>query len=311
MGSRVDIKLGFSCNNYCSFCVQGKKRDDFKDKSTEEIKEIINKSKEKHSKVVFTGGEVTIREDLPEIIAYAKSAGFKDIQIQTNGRRFAYIDYCKKIIMSGANQFGLALHGPTSKIHDDLTKVEGSFLQTTQGIKNLVALGQDVGTNSVVTKQNYKYLPELAELLVNLGVKQFQFAFIHINRIIKEDEDKIKKIVPRKSELAPYIKKGLQKGIDAGLIVMTEAIPLCFMEGYENCVAECGKIPDGDVYDADFIVNDYQNYRRYQGKKKDKKCEKCKYFNVCEGPWKEYPEIFGWDEFTPVPFKKSKNYKVK
>ncbi len=35
-------------------------------------------------------------------------------------------------------------------------------------------------TNSVVTKSNYRELPKLASLLVKLGVKQFQFAFIHI-----------------------------------------------------------------------------------------------------------------------------------
>ena len=25
---------------------------------------------------------------------------------------------------------------------------------------------------------------------------------------------------------------------------------------------------------------------------------------VCDGPWKEYTDIFGWDEFKPVPGKK-------
>ena len=34
MSKRVDVKVGFSCNNYCKFCVQGDKRDRFEDKST-------------------------------------------------------------------------------------------------------------------------------------------------------------------------------------------------------------------------------------------------------------------------------------
>jgi MoaA/NifB/PqqE/SkfB family radical SAM enzyme len=34
--------------------------------------------------------------------------------------------------------------------------------------------------NSVVTKDNYKEIPELAALLIKLKVTQFQFAFVHI-----------------------------------------------------------------------------------------------------------------------------------
>jgi len=300
MGSRVDVKLGFTCNNYCSFCAQGKKRDRFEDKSTEEIKDIIKKSREKHDSIVFTGGEPTLRNDLPQLVSYAKGLGFREIQIQTNGRRFAYIDYCKEMIASGVNQFALALHGSSSDVHDGLTKAKGSFLQTLQGIKNLASLNQYVGANCVITKPGYRGFPELADILIKAGARQYQFAFIHINADIKEDSAEIERLVPRKSEVMPYIKKGLQKGIDAGKNVMTEAIPLCFMKGYESYVAECGKIPDGDVYDADFTIDNYQNHRKNEGKKKGEKCKECKYFKICEGPWKEYPDIFGWEEFIPV-----------
>ena len=31
---RIDVKVGFQCNNRCRFCVQGDKRDECDDKST-------------------------------------------------------------------------------------------------------------------------------------------------------------------------------------------------------------------------------------------------------------------------------------
>jgi len=297
---RVDIKANFSCNNKCVFCVQGNKRYKYEDKSTERVKEILKEAKKKHDMVVFTGGEVTIRNDLPELVSYARDLGFKKIQLQTNGRRFAYKSFCKTMIKSGANEFGLALHGPTAEVHDGLTGAEGSFDQTTAGMKNLTSMAQWVSVNCVITKPGYKHFPELADLLIKLGVNQYQFAFIHINEIIKNDPELIEEVVPKKSEVMPCIKKGLQKGIDAGVHVMTEAIPFCFMEGYESYIAEYDKIPGGDVYDADFSIEDYENYRKTQGKIKAEKCKKCKYYKICEGPWKEYPEIFGWDEFKPV-----------
>jgi len=297
---RIDIKVGFQCNNHCIFCVQGNKREKYADKTTEEIKKILKESKGRAEGVVFTGGEPTFRhKELLIWVKYAKELGYKPIQIQTNARMFSYLDYCKAMIKAGATEFSPALHASTAKIHDYLTRSPGSWRQTTQGIKNLRSLGQYILTNSVITKLNYKDLPNLAKLFVKLKVDQFQFAFIHINQIILNDKNLINEIVPKKSEVIPYVKKGLQIGVDAGVKVMTEAIPYCFMQGYEKYIAE-RMIPEADVFDANFQIKDYSKYRKTQGKTLGPNCNKCKYFKICEGPWKEYPEIFGWEEFKPV-----------
>lgn len=297
---RIDIKVGFQCSNRCLFCIQGDKRFKYPDKTTEEIKTILKKSKPSAEGVVFTGGEPTFRpKKLLEWVEYARELGYKVIQIQSNGRMFSYIDYCRALIKAGATEFSPALHGSNAKIHDKLTRASGSFDQTTLGIKNLKTLGQNVLTNTVVNKINYKDLPNLAKLFVSLGVDQFQFAFMHINQIILNDPKLIEEIVPRHSEVEPYIKKGLDIGIKAGISVMTEAIPYCFMKGYEKYIAE-NVIPEADVFDAELEVENYSNYRKNEGKSRGPNCVKCKYYKVCEGPWREYPQIFGWNEFKPV-----------
>jgi MoaA/NifB/PqqE/SkfB family radical SAM enzyme len=294
---RVDIKVGFYCNNHCAFCVQGRKREFLPAKSKKEIEKSLKEAydKGKHE-VVFTGGEPTLHPNFLELVKIAKEIGFQEIQIQSNGRMFAYPDFCQKTIMAGATLFSPALHGADPEMHDFLTEIPGSFSQTSQGIRNLKALGQYVMTNSVITKKNYKQIPELAQLLVNLGVDQFQFAFVHILGSAQENK---RWLVPRKSEIAPYVKRGLDIGIRAGKKVTTEAIPYCFLEGYEEYVAE-RIIPKTRIYDANFVVEEYGDYRRDCGKIRSNKCNECKYVKVCEGPWKEYPELFGWDEFDPV-----------
>ncbi|MBU1137296.1 radical SAM protein, partial [Patescibacteria group bacterium] len=249
-----------------------------------------------HDEVVFTGGEPTLHPDFLDLVKYAKKTGFKEIQIQTNGRMFAYEDFCLKTIAAGATQFSPAVHGPNAKIHDFLTTTKGSFNQTTQGIKNLKKLNQYVLTNTVITSKNAQHLPRIAQLLVDLGVDQFQFAFIHISGTAKKNKDWI---VPKKSEIMKYVKRGLDLGLKAKKRVMTEAIPYCLMEGYEEYIAE-RIIPPSVVYDAGFVVKNYGQYRKNKGKAKGPDCQKCKYFKICEGPWKEYPEIYGWDEFKPI-----------
>jgi MoaA/NifB/PqqE/SkfB family radical SAM enzyme len=293
---RIDLKIGFSCNNNCLFCVQGHKKI-FGNRKTSELKDHISQSaSEGYKAIVFTGGEPTIHADIIELVKYARKVGFTLIQIQSNGRRFAYMDFCKKIIEAGANQFAPSVHGPTPEIHDHLTHATGAFAQAILGIKNLKTLKQDVITNTVITKLNYRYLPDIAELLVYLRVDQFQLAFVHM---LGNAEENLDSIVPKKSVVAPYIKKALDISKDTGTRAMTEAIPYCFMRGYERYVAE-ENIPDTKVFDLDNIVENFTESRKVQCKIKAEKCHECVYCQKCEGPWKEYPEHFGWEEFKPV-----------
>ena len=128
---RIDIKLHFTCNNHCKFCVI----DDFKKKTPSKSKEEVfmflkTAYKEGAREVIFTGGEPTIYPYILEIVNKAKVIGYKIIHIQTNGRRFYYNEFCQKIINAGANFFSISIHGPNAETHDFLTSVSGAYEQT-------------------------------------------------------------------------------------------------------------------------------------------------------------------------------------
>ncbi|MFA6316978.1 MAG: radical SAM protein, partial [Elusimicrobiota bacterium] len=299
---RIDLKVGFQCNNYCQFCVQGDKRERLPAKPLPELLKALEDGRSSGADgVVFTGGEPTLHPDILALVGKAKALGYRNIQLQSNGRSFCYPGRVAKLVDAGANEFGPSLHGPRPEVHDFLTGAPGSFLQTVAGMKNVKKLGCRLITNSVVTKSNYRDLPDLARLLVSLGVDQYQFAFMHMTGRAGQNKAWL---TARKTIIEPWIKKGLDVGIKAGRIVMTEAIPYCFMSGYEDYVAE-KIIPRTKIYDADAVIEDFTDVRRNEGKAKGPKCPECRYFSVCEGPWREYPELFGWDEFVPVPKKAS------
>jgi len=301
---RVDLKIGFYCNNRCAFCVQGDKRSRFAPKSLREIETLLREGRDKGAdSLVFTGGEPTIHETFLDAVRLGRELGYEVIQIQTNGRKFVYPDFCRKLADAGANEFGPSLHGSRPEIHDFLTGAPGAFLQTVAGIRNLKRMGLRVLTNTVITRANYRDLPDLARLFVKLGVDQFQFAFVHILGTAAKNRSWL---VPRKVLIEPWVKGALDVGVAAGRVVMTEAIPYCRMSGYERYVAE-RIIPETVVYDAEATIESYTRVRREEGKTKGSECRKCAYFAECEGPWKEYPELFGWDEFPPIPPGKRKN----
>ena len=297
MSERIDLKVGFRCNNFCKFCVQGDKRERLPSKPEAELFRSLEEGRREGAvDVVITGGEPTLHSRIVAIAARAKGLGYRTIQVQTNGRTFCYADFVERMADAGVNEFGPSLHGSRAQIHDWLTGSKGAFLQTVSGIRNIKRLGLRVITNSVITKANYQDLPALARLLVSLGVDQFQFAFMHMAGRAGENKEWL---TARMAVAEPWIKKALDVGIAAGIPVMTEAIPYCRMSGYENFIAE-RIIPRTRIYDANCVIADYTKTRLDEGKARGPRCSECDWREACEGPWREYPELFGWDEFVPV-----------
>lgn len=295
---RLDIKVGYSCNNLCRHCVQGDKRHRVRDKTKSEIKKELEEVFSRGVRgVVFTGGEPTVRPDIVDAVAHASSLGYKTIQVQTNGRRFASKKFTRDMVGAGMTEFSPALNGHIPELHDYLSRVPGAWRQTVQGIKNVKEHDLRIVTNTVVSKPNYRFLSGITALLVKLGVDQYQLAFCHPAGSSWTNFDSI---VPYISLAAPHMHLALDVGINAGLKVMAEAMPFCLMRGYEKYVSEL-YIPPSDVYETGFRVKKWEEWRRNEGKWKGENCRDCAFYDICEGPWKEYVERRGSDEFVPVP----------
>lgn len=280
--------------------MQGEKRYKLGNKTTQEIKKELESAFSKNIReLVFTGGEPTIRPDIIELVSFAKQLGFESIQIQTNGRMFASKKFTGSMIKAGMTEFSPALNGHIPELHDFLSNVPGAWKQTVQGIRNVREFDVLIITNTVVSKPNYRFMSKIAELLVQTGVNQYQLAFVHPAGRAWTDFDSI---VPYASLAAPHIHKGLQTGIDAGIKTMAEAMPFCLMAGYEQQVSEL-YIPPSDVYERGFKIEEWEKWRKTEGKWKGEQCKQCAFYSVCEGPWVEYVKKRGAEEFVPVPGK--------
>ena len=295
---RLDLKVWFACNNMCLFCVQWDKRFKYAPKTKEQIfKELEEWRQDWITYVVFTWWEPTVHPNILDAMNYAKEIWYTQIQLQTNWRTFSDMEFAKKLVKAGLNEFWPSLHWFKPETHDNLVKAKWAWKQVVQWIKNAKKLWLYTVTNTVITKQNYRELPMMALLFTKLWVDQFQFAFPHI---LWSAEKNKWEIVPRKSEIISYVHKALDIWKKAWKICMTEAIPFCFMQGYEWAIAEYKYMPDTKVKDAAWTVESYEEYRWTEWKAKWPQCKKCKLNNICEGPWREYPEMYGWKEFIPL-----------
>jgi len=83
---RMDLALTYRCNNDCSHCYNVSDRQD-PELSTDQWKSVLDQLWTigiPH--IVFTGGEPTLRDDLPELNAHAEANG-QITGVNTNGRR--------------------------------------------------------------------------------------------------------------------------------------------------------------------------------------------------------------------------------
>lgn len=295
--SRLDLKLTFQCNNRCVFCVQGDKRSTEADRGHDRARAEIKAHRAGCDGIVFTGGEVTLRSDLPELVAYSRELGYRHVQVQSNGRRMSYAPYLDALCDAGMTEFAPAIHGATSATHDALTRARGSFVQSLRAVERARKRGVRVVLNSVLVRQNIGELVAMVRLFARLGVAQSQLAFVHA---LGTAEQNFADVVPRYRDLAAPLREALLTGERLGMRMMTEAVPYCLLRGLERFAAEA-IMPATAILDGSRSIASYADYRWNEGKARGPNCDACRFAGVCEGPWREYPERFGWEEFVPVP----------
>jgi radical SAM protein with 4Fe4S-binding SPASM domain len=172
---RMDLALTYRCNNDCSHCYNPRESRDKQPTSTRELntgewKQILNLLWQigiPH--IVFTGGEPTLRNDLPELIAYAQSLG-QVTGLNTNARRLSNPDYVKQLVNSGLDHVQITLESHDPAIHNQMVASSGAWEQTTAGIRNALTTRLFVMTNTTLLATNVPYLDRTLDYLAELGV---------------------------------------------------------------------------------------------------------------------------------------------
>jgi radical SAM protein with 4Fe4S-binding SPASM domain len=166
---RMDLAITYRCNNDCLHCYNARARD-YSECATDEWKQIISKVWELTiPHVVFTGGEPTLRNDLPELIRHAEATGLIT-GINTNGRRLANKDFLKSLVDAGLDHVQITLESHDSSIHEWMVHCTGAWRQTVQGIENALASNLFVMTNTTMLQANYQTMDQTLIFLAQLGV---------------------------------------------------------------------------------------------------------------------------------------------
>lgn len=295
------ICIEFGCNNNCKHCMIEKTRDSIHPISFEEYKKVLdeNLKSKKYNCLVLSGAEVTMNKDLEKFAKYAKDLGcFEHIQIQTNGRKLSDYKYCKNLVDSGIDEFFLSVCGHNEEIHDLITCVNGSFAETLQGIKNIDSMNAKIITNTVITRLNYVFLPDIVKRFSSfssIGEMQFWCYWV----MGKEDKNDL---LESFKNIKPHLLEAIELGKDKKTKIVVRNFPECLLGSFKSALDNSRLYMDSNsrarLLPAIIKANEFGQclFR--------KNCQS----SECNGLTTAYIRKFGWDEDELMPIK-DKNYK--
>lgn len=167
---RLDLALTYRCNNDCKHCYNIEHPLSSKGElDTQAWKDVIDKAWALGiPHIIFTGGEPTLRDDLPELIAHAEANG-QITGLNTNARRLSDPNYVKRLVDAGLDHVQITVESANAEVHNRMVNAR-AFEQTIRGLKNALETRLYVMTNTTMLRTNADTIPATLDFLADLGV---------------------------------------------------------------------------------------------------------------------------------------------
>ena len=166
---RMDLALTYRCNDDCAHCYNARPRA-FPEMPTEDWCAVLDRLwviGVPH--ICFTGGEATLRHDLPELVAHSSRLGHI-VGLLSNGRRLSNSEYMRSLATAGLDHVQITLESSREEVHDRMVGARGAWKQTVAGVRNALEAGIFVMTNTTLLAENAGHIGETIDFLAGLGV---------------------------------------------------------------------------------------------------------------------------------------------
>ncbi|MGH7298250.1 MAG: radical SAM protein, partial [Polyangiaceae bacterium] len=289
------VKVGYGCNNHCTFCHTYDVRD--VDAGTAEVDRKIDRAARLgHTMIVLSGGEPTMRKELLRWAARSAARGL-DFGLVTNGRMLAYAELVDRLMKLRLRYVYLSMHGGTARLHNSLVRAD-AFEQTYAAVANLAGRGLDFTVNTVITRQNVEQLRGVVDAMLPFPDVVVKFSMLQP----KGGGDRLfEHIMPRVSDVAARVKDAIEYGLErsgGAQRFAHDGIPFCLLPGHEeryddlktHRFATMIEVGEPDFFPVDDLAK----------VQPDEECGRCALRGPCPGLYAGYREVHGDGELHAV-----------
>ena len=299
------LRCNLACRHCGSDCRATASTKDMPMEDFGKVLDSVARSTNPHQVMVnITGGEPLMRPDLEACGRMIYEKGFP-WGIVTNGLALSRARY-KNLLASGLRSMTISLDGLEDN-HDWMRGRQGSFKRAAEAIKMVIESGEiEFDVVTCVNKRSYRQLPEIKQLLIGLGLKQWRlFTVFPAGRALNDpemqlDKDEFRALMEfirstRKEGLinASYGCEGFlgnfegevrdhfffcRAGVSIGSVLADGSISACpsIRANYRQ----------GNIYQDDFMEvwnTQFKVFRDRTWMRETEPCRSCRQFTYCRG----------------------------
>lgn len=228
ISEQLCVPMASTCNLYCVYCQNPPRGGRIS------LAKTINEVKRRNIKAVSLegAGDPTTNKDFFVWIKGLRAAGVKHFMLSTNGANLSDPDFSRKA-EKNIDYFTLNFPGHTEELYKKATR-SVKFAMVLKGIKNLRNLGAEnkIRFFHIIFKGNYRSLPDFAAWIAeNHSAAAFvNFTFVRNRGRVADSAE----IVPRYSQITPFLKIALARLKLKGIKAVVQNIPLCLLKNFEG-----------------------------------------------------------------------------
>lgn len=175
-GKYLFIRILEACNANCFMCDFAKSKDEYRF-SAEDLTAMLPRLYDEDVRYIrFTGGEPLMHKQIVELISAITKQGIKS-SIITNGAALA--KKAGDLANAGLGQIIVSIDG-LQETHDRLRGTPGLYERCIKGLQVAGEQGIMLRVNSVVGPDNYREMPQLQDVLTDLGVVQWEMSSLKL-----------------------------------------------------------------------------------------------------------------------------------
>lgn len=288
------------CSNRCVFCGgidQKVSKAEMRRQEINAYKNIRDFKIQGYKSIEISGSDPLEYDKIGNLIRYLKGEGFDNIQLSTNGVRLSESDIFDDIVNSGLDRLRIPIYGSRPQIHDSVTKVEGSFEKTMDGVRKLKeAVPQMwVQASCLIMNQNKDDLIPTFDLMRKLKVDDLYFS---IPCIANEDYSFY---LPLK-DLGQYVRKLANYARNKRYEIRFSEIPYCVFSYCDRSIENINGVPELGKYNQPpkQFRTEIHNMPSYRLKTKVKMCSRCKAEKICAGFFVNDIKKYGTGNLKPL-----------
>ena len=306
---RVCVDIGHKCNINCLHCYH--KHEQNRDARSFMVKEDMLSEIEKGyyrgcDYIDFTGGEPTICQHLPLVIAEALGRWDMKSCVITNA--LCGMNTLDKFLTAGTDDFLISLHG-MEKSNDAFMQRPGARAQQIEFIEHLSNADKSFRTNYCITSFNQNDLLAFGDWIVKFSnCKIVNFINFNPHHGWSRDDEGTKNIIANLSKVAESLNAIIPAIEKAGIGVNIRYYPMCkILPELRRCICNDLHVTF-DPYEWDYCIDPKTPEKHLewgisasnQTELKEGPCAKCQLQWICGGVNKAFYRAAGKDCVEPI-----------